>query len=220
MKYMVKMQCVIILKKKDLWTNLSKSYVNPNPDFSSWVWHSDRKIWRHDTTNCFNSNNQEHPHGDKDGDWKDVGGLWWHKYTGYYKSKTTGQNPCPPKELAWNTMSPRDWTTVINSILLMIHDKHFCENFSKEIVDLQWALQIVGNVSCIEVCPACTRGDCNCKCRRCNRVVGQCSCMNMKRQKLVVCHDTTQIEVPDSPDNPNHWGHLSWQFCKFMESME
>eukprot|EP00957_Ditylum_brightwellii_P024306 1832832-Ditylum_brightwellii.AAC.1 len=36
MKYMEKMQCVIILKKKDLWTNLSQSYVNPNPDCSSW----------------------------------------------------------------------------------------------------------------------------------------------------------------------------------------
>jgi len=157
MKGMIKMQCDVILKKKNMWTNLSH----------------------------------------------------------------TCQNPCPPKTLAWNTMSPRDWTAIIHSILLMVHNKHFHENFSKEIVDLQWALQIIGTFSFVKVCAACNNGDCKCKCHKCRKQLDRCSCGNNhknKRLKVTLCNDTAQIQVPDNLDKPNHWGHLAWNFCQFMDS--
>jgi len=215
-----------------MWTNLSHTCENPEASFGGWTWcgkHNRRKYsfwdgeWIHDVTNSLNDDATRHPEGDRPEHWVwfERGQKWKHKYTGVLKSGTKDQNPCPPKKLAWNNMSPRDWTAVINSILLMVHNKHFHENFSKDIVDLQWALQIIGSFSFVKVCTACNNGDCKCKCRYCRNQLDHCSCGNShnnKRLKVSVCNDTAQIQVPGNLDEPNHWGHLAWKFCQFMDS--
>jgi hypothetical protein len=29
-----------------------------------------------------------------------------------------------------------------------------------------------------------------------------------------------QIETPEKLSNPEHWGHLAWKFCQFMDKMQ
>eukprot|EP00957_Ditylum_brightwellii_P211673 15366459-Ditylum_brightwellii.AAC.1 len=117
-------------------------------------------------------------------------------------------NRCRVKVLTWRNMSPRDWAAVINSILLMAHSKHFCENFGKEIIDLQWVLLTVGSFCFIKACSECKHSNCTCSTK--SRVA--------KTQTCDIYHDMVQIQVPENLEDPNHWGHLAWAYCQFMES--
>eukprot|EP00980_Cylindrotheca_fusiformis_P002635 scaffold618_cov130-Cylindrotheca_fusiformis.AAC.39 len=91
----------------------------------------------------------------------------------------------------WETLAPSDWDTIFFSIQLLSYDKRFCEEFGRELILL--------NVRMAQVWKA--------RCRSC-RVDEHCSCGTFP----------SQIEVPDSISDPNHFGCLAKKYCDFMAS--
>mmetsp|Transcript_32046 Transcript_32046/g.94294 ORF Transcript_32046/g.94294 Transcript_32046/m.94294 type:complete len:125 (-) Transcript_32046:1384-1758(-) len=123
-------------------------------------------------------------------------------------------------------MSPKDWSTIIGSILLLSRHKAFYEAFGQEIIDLDWMAQHATFSKPSNYCFTCSHSHCthssHCKpltdyhdFEKGKYIDGVFTPNNKAKYDSVV-----QIKVPDSPSNPSHWGHLAWLFCKYMESLE
>jgi len=192
MKNIIKGQCNVLLEKEASWKHPS----NP-PSNETWQWQVSTKNWYNSATGETNTNSAVHPGGDRPEHWRwDIyTQRWCHTMTGYSKIGSVAQNPAifvfgnaMKKSSAWEYMSPRDWSTAISSILLMKHNKHFCENFGQQIADLEWLVHSPGEFNSI---------------KRVHNKSPSISDIN--------------ITVPDSPSDPKHWGHLVWMFCEYMD---
>mmetsp|Transcript_9610 Transcript_9610/g.13423 ORF Transcript_9610/g.13423 Transcript_9610/m.13423 type:complete len:656 (-) Transcript_9610:280-2247(-) len=190
MKGIIKQQCEILVEKEAEW--------KPGQNLSSaykrgsWKWRPYTQhagVWHNSSTGEYNADNTVHPEGDKPEHWK------WNVCLNKWVHTMTGYSKYGPSDqnpanvLSWNNMSPRDWSTAISSILLMTHSKHFCENFGQQIADLQWLVHTPDKFNSV------------------NRVRNQ-------QQSLV----GVNLKVPDSPSDPNHWGHIVWMFCEYMDN--
>lgn len=133
--------------------------------------------------------------------------VWINSLTG--RSVTSKKNPDLP-QLTWNNLSPDDWVTIMNSILLMAHDKHFAVSFGPEMneFDLHKAdklsLQSMGRTR--DVRKEYMAG---------GYVKGVFVPTDPTKYSLL-----RQVEMPESPANEEHWGHLAWMFCQFKRGLE
>ena len=65
------------------------------------------------------------------------GGKWYNKYdTNGTRVGSKDMNPALYKP-SWKNLQPKDWCTIFFSILLVKYNKHFCKDFSAEIVKLE-----------------------------------------------------------------------------------
>ena len=91
----------------------------------------------------------------------------------------------------WDVVSPKNWSYIISSILLMKFDNNFCKKLSKSIVEFEWQQANIATMSCF----SCQQQGLQCK----------CTCLACDYEDL---------------SSPNHWGHLAWTFCNIMKKLE
>ena len=222
MKNIIRQQCNVIIEKESSWTiQYQKSQYGTNPWDSSWSWDSRYNAWRNSKSSETRHGTQSvHPDGDLPEHWKwnEVNNDWYNRFTNQKKSGTEDKNPAPA--LAWGGMSPRDWSTAISSILLLSHNKYFYESFGKEIADLEW-LARTGKFSDLDFCYNCKISSCGCSIRPGREIekmaqgsyaLGIFTPNNQENYDKVV-----RIQIPNSLNDPTHWGSLARMFCEFME---
>ena len=120
---------------------------------------------------------------------------------------------------SWDDMTPRDWISVIDSIMLMCHNEYFCENFGTEIAELKW-LDRTGKFVDFYYAASASKYD------SIEAANSDDELDRMLNSELVEKDNTDQISnvmrisVPDSPSDEKHWGHMAWLFGEFMIMQE
>lgn len=206
MKSLIERYCEIIVAKetssgavkpvqKDPWSFVGLH--SSSPHYESFASH-----W-HNTNTCERKHGNENNHPEPDcypshWEWDEGNELWKSKYTGKFSKGNKNQNPLIG--LSWNNIYPKDWSAIMSSILVMKYNKYFCENFSKEIAEIEWRQRLP---PVFDLCITCRKTTCPCAKNAISPSI---------RSAAYFRHD-----IPSRPANPEHWGHLIWLFCKFME---
>ena len=120
---------------------------------------------------------------------------------------------------SWDDMTPRDWITVIDSIMLMSYNKYFCENFGAEIVELKW-LDRTGKFVDLHNAASSNRFDCIAAANSDDELDRMLNSELAAKDNSDPMANTTRISVPDSPSDAKHWGHMIWLFVEFMNEQE
>ena len=132
--------------------------------------------------------------------------LWSNNVTGAVVTST--KNPDLPQPI-WSNLSPDDWMTMANSILILVHEQHFSENFGPELSELELlkaeVVPFVQN-SYMQIRKDYLSGE---------YFDGVFTPKDPTKYSLV-----RQIRIPESPADQEHWGHLAWKFCQFKKSVE
>jgi GTPase SAR1 family protein len=105
--------------------------------------------------------------------------------SGAFGSTATRHSSRHGHPTTWESISLDDWTTILDSILLLSCDRSFCEEFGKEKIEIHKVIRRI--------------------------------CGYMQAGRATTCTPTPKVTVPEFPANPDHWGHLIWMFCNFME---
>jgi hypothetical protein len=96
----------------------------------------------------------------------------------------------------------------MRSLLLLAYNKQFCEHFGQEIVMLERtichgnAAKALKNSGTVD-----------------QYISGSYSNGVFKPDDETKYGLVMQIEMPKELSDPEHWGHLAWKFCEFMEKM-
>jgi len=137
--------------------------------------------------------------------WSETSGNWKNKHTNEIRQGTIDNNPVSPSlsNIAWYIVNLRCWSDIVNSIFLMRHNRHFCEHFGKAISDLEWT-RWKQNVTDD---PIETK-----KCFNCRK--------QMPLPSALVAARKRSSRIPDHVSDPDHWGHLIWMFCNFLENSQ
>lgn len=120
---------------------------------------------------------------------------------------------------SWDDMTPRDWITVIDSIMLMSYNKYFCENFGAEIVELKW-LDRTGKFVDFHNAASSNRFDCIAAANSDDELDRMLISELAAKDDSDPMANATRISVPDSPSDAKHWGHMIWLFGEFMNEQE
>lgn len=137
---------------------------------------------------------------------------WKNDFTGEImeSERAPGLDPA-----CWGNLSPDDWITIADSITLLVYDRNFGENFGRERNQL-------GELK-MKVAPflGCYYGHSNEVQKRTEYTAGDYDDAGVFKPKDSVKFDLVkQIKIPETPADSNHWGHLAWKFCLFMDSRE
>ena len=197
----------------------------------SWTWHGNGR-WRNVNTNQYHYSTQdEHPEERYESAWvyNDAAKTWKNRYSNKEVGGAENENPAskPVPLSSWTGMSPKDWTTIVGSILLLSRHKAFYEAFGQDIIDLEWMARYANFSKPLDFCFTCK----NNKCTSSSHCKPLSTYYNFEKGQydadgVFLPEDKTkynravQIKVPDSPSDPSHWGHLAWLFCEYMESVE
>jgi GTPase SAR1 family protein len=122
---------------------------------------------------------------------------------------------------SWDDMTPRDWVGVIDSIMLMCHNKYFCENFGAEIVELKW-LDRTGKFVDYHYAASTNKYDCIEAANsddEVDRMLNNELTLTEKDNKDQM-PNVMRISIPDSPSDAKHWGHMAWLFGEYMSEQE
>lgn len=130
--------------------------------------------------------------------------LWINSITG--RSMHSKKNPDLPP-ISWTNLSPDDWMTIVNSILLLAHNAHFAQNFGREANELD-LIKAFGF-------PLGRGRDVRKQYLSGEYIDGVFTPSDPTKYSLV-----RQVEMPESPADEQHWGHLAWMFCQFKQDLE
>ena len=130
--------------------------------------------------------------------------LWINNITG--RSMHSKKNPDLPP-ISWTNLSPDDWMTIVNSILLLAHNTHFAQNFGREANELDLIKAFGISLG--------RGGDVRKKYLSGEYIDGVFTPSDPTKYSLV-----RQVEMPESPADEQHWGHLAWMFCQFKQDLE
>ena len=84
--------------------------------------------------------------------------VWRNKHTGMEREGTAESNPAIPHWKGWERLTKRDYSNILNSILLMKHKRHFYKSFGNAILDISWYSQMRCNVvTGSQKCSICSR---------------------------------------------------------------
>lgn len=157
--------------------------------------------------------------------WEKDGDRWKNKITKEVKESAT--NPGIPHP-TWKLLSPQDWFTIIQSLLLLKHSKYFCQRFGREIASME-RLASSGKAAVILLAATSQSYDGNQAeggfHYHFHQVVNRLSeySKGFYRNRVFTPEDETkyalvsQVEMPKDLTDPEHWGHLGWKLCEFME---
>mmetsp|Transcript_15008 Transcript_15008/g.32341 ORF Transcript_15008/g.32341 Transcript_15008/m.32341 type:complete len:703 (-) Transcript_15008:352-2460(-) len=239
MKDLIRQQINVILEKEAGWvpTELPNNNGASPPSYRAhWTWNG--SYWYNSASGRSDYTSKDYHPEDTFPDswvWHDETCKWKSQYSGKEIEGTHDKNPAnkpfPPLS-SWEDMSPRDWSTVASSILILSGRKAFYENFGQEIADLEWMAR-TGNVNqCFNkpegYCFTC-KTTCGYGPQDGGHIIMQPYASWMKGTYVngVFTPDdkrkydrVVQIKVPDNISDPSHWGHLSWLFCEFIDSLE
>jgi len=148
-------------------------------------------------------------------------------------------------EVTWNNMSPDDWKTICRSMLLLLHNKIFCNTFGQEAILIQSLVDAINagpsmlstiqsrDMHCSECGYSCSASTKIIKCPYCQKCMQcgtkkPCKCFppgeyTVVRGELKPPDEQSyqrvyRIQVPKDFDDPSHWGHIGWLYCQMVES--
>ncbi|CAJ1951466.1 unnamed protein product [Cylindrotheca closterium] len=120
------------------------------------------------------------------------------------------------------SLTPMDWNRVFRSILLLRYDAHFCQEFGNEIVWMEYLIDqansaivpdmtgqarlkpVAHNQRQMFMKPATTNATAN---------AGLGLLLPSNGFNL----SQTVLEIPPSFSDPNHFAHVAWRYCAFLE---
>lgn len=129
--------------------------------------------------------------------------------------------------MTWGRLSPLDFCTIANSILLLSYNKHFCKVFGPEKVRLESIVhefndlksRVSKRLDNERVLSGQERTAhawfCDYTQGTYDALTGEFVAKYPEKYEMVA-----QIEMPNSLSDPTHWGHLAWLFCEFMDSLD
>jgi GTPase Era involved in 16S rRNA processing len=130
--------------------------------------------------------------------------MWINNFTG--RNMHSKKNPDLPP-ISWTNLSPDDWMTIANSILILLHNTHFAQNFGREANELDLMKAFGMSLG--------RGGDVRKNYLAGAYVNGVFTPSDPTKYSLV-----RQVEMPVSPADEQHWGHLAWMFCQFKQDLE
>jgi hypothetical protein len=208
MMSLVSVQINELLKHANAW---SAKYTRSESSGLPWLhYYDDKKGWiRVNQNGSQYSRNEatskENPPQNNALHWNHVGiGSWRNKYTNEMKKSVN--NPVSGRT-AWYDLSLADFKTAFESILLLSYHETFCMNFGPEKVQMDSFLRRYesNRLAC---------------CNLLNHAMA--GIYNDDGQFILKSKDLYDIfvhfEMPKLISDPDHWGHLTWMFCKFMDS--
>jgi hypothetical protein len=185
--------------------------------------------WRNRVTDCVihgvKHQNMQLPPVNNAHHWKRCQLGWENKYTNTIVAQK--YNPVAGK-VTWKTLTPRDFCTINESILLLSYSRSFCEYFGREKVLLERNLHayndVVRRVSGIGL----LEND------QARTLLGRRTHTMLQKALMGTFHDdgtfvpdypdkfqfVAQVKMPSCLSDPDHWGHLIWMFCEFMDSLD
>lgn len=137
-----------------------------------------------------------HPHPDKYDDcweWKELEKKWENKHT----KEKSNSNPAYSSSKGWFEMGIRDCKNILNSMLLMKYNQHFCDNFGRSILDLSWF----------------AHKECETEWQK------QCSICSKLHKKKLTRKYSPPLFIADKTSDVHHFGHIIWLYCGFAESV-
>ena len=143
---------------------------------------------------------------------------WKNTCTGLVVPGNEDENP-GFRLTSWDDMAPRDWITVIDSIMLMSYNKYFCENFGAEIAELKW-LDRTGKFVDFHNAASSNRFDCIAAANSDDELDRMLNSELAAKDDSDPMANATRISVPDSPSDAKHWGHMIWLYGEFMNEQE
>lgn len=146
--------------------------------------------------------------------WVEGKSQWKNICTGLVVPGNEDENP-GFRLTSWDDMTPRDWISVIDSILLMCHNKYFCENFGAEIAELKW-LDRTGKFIDFHYAASATKYDCIEAANSDDELDRMLNSELVEKDNAGQVSNVMRISVPDSPSDEKHWGHMAWLFGEFM----
>jgi hypothetical protein len=211
---LVRLQLTELLKYAESW---QERYLNNIDMIDSFAFFDElESAWYriHDRAHC-DSTPIDQPFGDFGHYWKRVGiESWKNKYTEEVKNSKC--NPVTLKE-DWFDLSMRDFEIAFASILLASSSKAFCLHFGREKMRMDSlmrkfdALQEMYSLSC----PDAARFRCMFRSLAGSYDDdGEFSPINTDKYEIFV-----HLKLPKQISDPEHWGHLVWKFCEFMEKI-
>jgi hypothetical protein len=157
-------------------------------------------------------------------------GRWHNRFT---KEIVDGDHNPASGKVTWSNLTPRDMYTISQSILLLSYSRSFCESFGAEKSSLE---QLVHGYNDLIQRLNAKR---NTFFRQFQHGTPEPSQLTNARDMLctyledVICDDGTvvpkfpdkydlisQVKMPRRLSDPNHWGHLAWQFCNYVDSKQ
>jgi GTPase SAR1 family protein len=142
-------------------------------------------------------------------------GVWKNKYT--MEEIISKHNPVSEKEI-WYDLSLLDFKVALESILLLSYNKTFCLKLGPEKLrmdsfirkfDILKERYLTGEDFAHFHHEFYTLFDC---------ISGECNDDGEFVPKNVDRHDVfVHVKMSDEISNPEHWGHLTWKFCEFMD---
>jgi hypothetical protein len=160
--------------------------------------------------------------------WVRNAGQWHNKFT---KEIVDGDHNPASGKVTWSNLTPRDMYTMSQSILLSSYSKSFCESFGAEKASLE---QIVHGYNDLIQRLNTKRNTFFRQHQHRNPEPSQvinARALLCTYLEEVICDDGTvvpkhpdkydliaQVKMPRRLSDPNHWGHLAWQFCNFVDS--
>ena len=134
----------LVSRQMKIMSENEKTKLSHNPQNDPWC---DRGgqcrggLWYNNSTGSYrNANQNSHPESGlycSHWEWKDQDGKWHNKYD--KKDMREGSKDVNPALIVtrWETAQAEDWCAMINSLLLLKHNKYFCEDLSAEILELE-----------------------------------------------------------------------------------
>ena len=191
MKSAIKQQCGLIVKKANQWKKSREQRGGKAPN---------------------NNNLPEH------WKWLENRSQWKNTCTGLVVPGNEDENP-GFRLTSWDDMTPRDWITVIDSIMLMSYNKYFCEHFGAEIAELKW-LDRTGKFVDLHYAASSDRFDCIAAANSDDELDRMLNSELAAKDDSDLMTNATRISVPDSPSDAKHWGHMIWLYGEFMNEQE
>jgi len=121
-----------------------------------------------------------------------------------------------PEKITWSDLSPEDWIAILNSLSLLWNRPQFAEDFGREKIELNTALidfqtvfrsrfgmnfEPVGHEDRLLI-----------------------TAYNMEMEKdedeFKLKSKLSRVKMPDSLDDPSHWGYLSSKYINFLEKQK
>ena len=218
MKGLVRQVCSIAIEKActpSSWKAVETTLQGEHAEH--WDWNCKNGQWHNTKSGKTKGDKTRHPAGNLPNHWTwdESKTTWVHNVTNYSMKKGCKDiNPAFAEVIAnmstktnactWTNLSPLDVRTILSSIYIMAHNKHFCKYFGREIAKIEWIRQIPSNQ--LEVLLFLTKGS----------YVG-CKFVPNNTQ---LYNYAVHLEVPENIENHMHWGHIAWMYCEFMEYRE
>jgi GTPase SAR1 family protein len=169
-------------------------------------------------------NGKSYPPGDNEHHWKrkSTDDGWENVYTG---AVIDGENKPHRGKLTWASLSPLDFCTMSQSILLNSCSASFCFYVGPEKRLLEKIVSDFGSLlhrleSKYDThFGACTR-PANAKAILCEWTEGKFNDQDEFEPECPAKYEcVAQIAMPKRLSDLKHWGHLAWMFCTFMDSL-